>query len=201
MITPIIMESDIEEVQKKLSILRDQKIDRVHFDIGDGLFSNLLSVAPADLQQFDLSKMKIDMHLLVDDPTEWIEETVALKPERVIGQIERMGSQRAFLENVASYGFAGGLALKVETPIESLEMEALKSAKVVLLLAVPAGTSGNKFDEKILAKIADLRKIYQGGILIDGGVNRDIYKAALEAGASEAGANSAWWRGEFNGQE
>ena len=54
MITPIIMESDLGEVERKLGILREKKADRVHIDIGDGLFSDLLTIAPADLQQFDL---------------------------------------------------------------------------------------------------------------------------------------------------
>jgi pentose-5-phosphate-3-epimerase len=60
------------------------------------MFSELLTIAPADLQEFDLSTIKMDMHLMVDDPTEWIEEVVALKPARLIAQIERMGSQNYF---------------------------------------------------------------------------------------------------------
>ncbi len=198
MITPIIMEGDIKEVGRKLQLLRGQKIDRVHIDIGDGLFSDLLTVSPADLQEFDLRNMKVDMHLMVDDPTEWIEESVALKPARLIAQIERMGSQKLFLEAVASYGVEGGLALKIETPIEEIERELLDSCKTILLLAIPAGTTGSPFDERAINKIRELRKIYTGSILIDGAMNKNTFKRVVEAGASEAGANSAWWRGDFN---
>jgi pentose-5-phosphate-3-epimerase len=49
----------------------------------------------------------------------------------------------------------------------------------------------------VIEKIGQLRKIYQGSILIDGGINPDTYKQIIDAGASEAGANSAWWRGDF----
>lgn len=197
MITPIIMESDIEEVARKLSILREQKIGRVHIDIGDGLFSDLLSIAPADLQQFELTNFKMDMHLLVDDPTEWIEESVALKPQRLIAQIEHMGSQFAYLENVAGYGVEGGLALEIDTPIEELELECLEKVKTILLLVVPAGTSGSTFDERIISKIKALRDKYKGKILIDGAMNPETYRRVIAAGATEAGANSAWWRGDF----
>lgn len=193
MITPIIMEESSQEIGRKLAKLREQKIDRVHFDIGDGMFSDLLTVAPADLQQFDFSKMKVDMHLLVDDPSEWIEECSALKPARLIGQIERMGSQTRYIESVTGYGTAAGLGLKIETPVEELEEEALKNCAVVLLLAVPAGTSGSKFDERIIAKIKELKKRYRGKILIDGGINPEVYKRVVAAGASEAGANSWFW--------
>lgn len=197
MITPIIMESDIKEVGRKLQILRERKESRVHIDIGDGMFSDLLTIAPADLQEFELSGMKMDMHLLVDDPTEWVEESVALKPARLIAQIERMGSQMAFLESTERYATEGGLALAINTPIEEIEVEALTVVKTILLLAVPAGTSGSAYDEKVMDKIRELRKIYQGSILIDGAINKETYKRIMEAGASEAGANSAWWRGEW----
>ncbi|MFH2085454.1 MAG: hypothetical protein ABII21_01535 [bacterium] len=197
MITPIIMDSEIDEVERKLSILRRYKVKKVHFDIGDGLFSELLTVAPADLQQFELTGMEVDIHLLVDDPTEWIKESVALSPRRLIGQIERMGSQAKFLETVAGYGASGGLALKIETPITEIEREVLQMCKTVLLLAIPAGTTGSPFDERVLTKIWELRKIYLGDILIDGGINKINLRRVLGAGATEAGANSAYWRGEF----
>lgn len=197
MITPIIMESDIEEVGRKLAALKEQKAERVHIDIADGLFCELLTIAPSDLQAFDLSKIKLDIHLLVDDPTEWIEESVALKPDRLIAQIERMGPQKLFLEQVESYGVEGGLALKIDTPIEEIEKASLEKCQTILLLSVPAGTSGSKFDRRVIEKIENLRKIYHGSILIDGGVDKEIYKEIIEVGASEAGANSAWWRGEW----
>lgn len=197
MITPIIMESDLSVVSAKMLALKERKEDKVHIDIGDGLFSDLLTISPADLQEVDTAKMKMDIHLLVDDPLEWIEECVALNPKRVIGQIERMGSQALFLESVSGYGFEGGLALKIETPIEEIEEEVLATCKTILLLAVPAGTSGSSFDERVIPKITELRKIYSGGILIDGGINKATYKHVIEAGATEVGANSAYWKGEI----
>jgi ribulose-phosphate 3-epimerase len=193
MITPIIMESEMDEVERKFSQLQD--ISRVHFDIGDGLFSDLLSISPADLQQLDLAGKEVDIHLLVDDPTEWIEESVALKPARLIAQIEHMGSQAAFLDVIKAYGVGAGLGLKIDTPLEELEHEALAQCNVILLLAVAPGTSGSLFDERVIPKISELRKIYAGPILIDGGITPTTYARVLEAGATEAGANSSWWGG------
>lgn len=197
MITPIIMEGSMVEVKKKMSILRDRNEKRVHIDIGDGLFSDLLSIAPADLQELDWSGMAVDMHLMVDDPTEWIEECVALKPARLLAQIERMGSQKVFLEMVESYGSEGGLALAIDTPIEEIEKECLDMCKTILLLAIPTGTTGSPFDKQVLAKIRELRKIYQGSILIDGGIDKETYEQIMAAGASEAGANSKYWNNEL----
>jgi len=192
------MEGDTCEVGSKLKILHNQSVKQVHFDIGDGLYSDLLTVSPADLQQFTLDNIEMDIHLLVDDPTEWIEESSALKPARIIGQIERMGSQKLFLESVDGYGIKGGLAIKIETPIEEIEKDVLGPCDTILLLAIPVGTTGSLFDIRVIEKIKELRKMYTGKILIDGGINLKTYKQVLEAGASEAGANSAYWRGDFN---
>jgi len=197
MITPIIMEEKIEEVENKLVQLRERGVGRVHFDLGDGLFSELLSITPADLELVELGKMKVDLHLLVDDPTEWIEECAMIKPTRMIAQIERMGSQAGFLERVEGYNVEGGIALKIETPIEEIEEEVLKSCRTILLLAIPAGTSGQRFETSIIAKIEKLREKYTGSILIDGGVTPEVYKQVLERGATEAGSNSSYWRGDY----
>ncbi len=206
MITPIIMESEIEVVREKLALLRSKGENRVHIDIGDGLFSELLSISPADLQELDLTNLSMDLHLLVDDPTEYIEECVALSPTRLISQIERMGSQARYLEAVREYGAGtlGGLALKIETPIEAIEPEALELASVIILLEIPPGTSGSQFDMRVLPKIKELRHIYSGQIIVDGGINPETYKLVMESGADEAGANSWYWthlRQDFGGQE
>lgn len=200
MITPIIMESDLNIVREKVDILRKRGERRVHIDIGDGLFSDLLSISPADLQEVNLGEINLDMHLLVDDPTEYIEECVAIAPKRLIAQIERMGSQVRYLESVRDYGVnvMGGLALKLETPIEAIEKEALSLASAIILLEIPPGTSGSRFDMRVLPKIKELRKMYSGQIIVDGGINPETYKLAILAGADEAGANSSYWRGEFN---
>lgn len=198
MITPIIMESDLKVVAAKMLSLKEKKIDRVHIDIGDGLFSDLLTIAPSDLQEIDIANMKMDIHLLVDDPNEWIEECVALNPKRVIGQIERMGSQEVFVDTVMGYKCSAGIALKIDTDIEEIDPLAMKKVSTILLLAIPPGTTGSPLDTKIFQKIKDLRKIYDGSILIDGAMDTDTYVKVLDAGATEAGSNSAWWRGDYD---
>lgn len=195
--TPIIMESEIDVVGEKLAALRQAGIGQVHIDVGDGLFSDMLSIAPADLQQFELTSFQIDFHLLVDDPMEWVEECVALSPKRIIGQVEHMGNQELFVDTVQGYGTQAGLALAIETPIEAIAPSLLSRVGTVLLMAVPVGTSGSVFDQRVLAKIAQLRAVYTGSILVDGGINPSTYSEVIAAGATEAGANSSWWRGEW----
>jgi pentose-5-phosphate-3-epimerase len=111
-----------------------------------------------------------------------------------------MGSQVRYLEAVREYGTGtlGGLALKIETPIEAIEPEALELASAIILLEIPPGTSGSQFDMRVLPKIKELRNVYKGQIIVDGGINPETYKLVMKAGADEAGTNSSYWKGEFN---
>lgn len=201
MMTPIIMESDLQVVEKKIASLLEMEEKRLHLDVGDGLFCELLTVTPIDLERFEIEEFELDVHLMVDDPTEWIGECSEIGAERVIGQIERMGNQELFLEEVERAEMVGGLALMLETPIESLSEDALEKAEVVLLLAVPVGTSGSEFDRRVIKKIEELRKCYKGKILVDGGINEETEKLVLEAGADETGANSYYWQEVLNEEE
>lgn len=198
MITPISLESEIEVTKRQLEQVKEIGAERFHIDIIDGLYADNLTVAPADLQALDLGRMAVDLHLLVDDPVEWIPECAALKPTRIFAQIERMGNIEDYIERLREQGkIKIGLALDITTPIESLRSQVLSQIDGVLLMSVKAGYSGQEFDKRVLPRIKELRKRWRGWIVIDGGINPETYRQVMEAGASEAGANSALWRGDF----
>jgi pentose-5-phosphate-3-epimerase len=47
MITPIIMELEQDVVADKLAKLHEKKMNQVHIDLGDGLLSDLITIAPS----------------------------------------------------------------------------------------------------------------------------------------------------------
>lgn len=198
MIVPISLERKIEVVREQLATLRNYKIRRIHIDIIDGLYADNITVSPADLQELDFAGMELDLHLLVDDPVEWIPECVAIKPTRVIAQIEKMGNIEYFLQVMEEQqGVQTYLGVGIHTPLAELGRDVLKRIDGVLLMAIEPGFGGNPFLPEVLGKIRELRTIYQGEIFVDGGIKPATYRQVLEAGASEAGANSYLWQGDF----
>jgi ribulose-phosphate 3-epimerase len=146
----------------------------------------------------DISGILLDIHLLVDDPTEWIEECVALKPDRIFAQVERMGNIEYFVQALAGYGGVRvGLGLGIATPLTTLTDHILGDIDSVLLMAIEPGYSGRQFDPAVITKIQELRKRWDGTIAVDGGINPETYIQSLSAGATEAGANTALWKGDF----
>ena len=198
MITPISLESEIEVVRSQLERARGVGAKKFHIDIIDGLFADNVTIAPADLQGENLSELDIDLHLLVDDPTEWIPECVALKPKRLIAQIEKMGNIEHFVAAAREHKEVKVLlGVGLHTSSEELSHETLKNIDGVLLMAIEPGFGGSPFHSQVLEKIKVLRKRYEGEIIIDGGIKPETYRQVLLAGASEAGANSGLWVGNF----
>ena len=144
-VTPIVLESDAVEIQRKADLAKSFA-RTFHIDIIDGLYADNLTIAPADLQGLRLSPLAVDLHLLVDDPVEWLPECVALKPARIIAQVERMGNIDHYLAAIREYGKIGvGLGVGIHTSLSEIEDEVLAQTDVIILMAIEAGFSGNLF--------------------------------------------------------
>lgn len=198
MIVPIALEVTREEVEAKVMSAKQQGARRFHIDIIDGLFADNITVAPADLEGIDFGPMELDIHLLVDDPVEWLPECVALSPRRIYAQVERMGSIHYYLKAMREYkGIMAGLGVGLGTSLETQEKEGLLLAECLLLMAIEPGFAGQPFEPEVLPRIEALREDYGREIFVDGGINPTTYRQVLAAGADSAGANTAYWRGDF----
>ncbi len=194
-IYPAILESDRDLVEEKITLVKDL-VERVQLDVIDGLFADNLTVTPEDVAKIDWGDLGVDVHLMVDDPMEWIEACLSLPKVRIIAQVERLGSQSVFVDWVRGYREVEGIGLGLDkdTPIEALDKEVLDQVSVVVLLAVRAGFQGQVFDEKVKVKIKQLRKIFNGEIVIDGGVGISNIKQLEELKVDGVAIGSYLWQ-------
>lgn len=197
MIVPIVNEETEEGAKEKLE--RVKRVGgRVQIDVEDGLFVDRVTAGPRDLVDYDFGSLQVEYHLMVDDPTEWIGECVEASGKKIIGQVERMGSQEYFVAEVESRGrVEAGLALEYNTPLSAIEEEMLTRVKTILLLAIPTGSSGGELKKGIYTKIRRLRERYEGTIFVDGGMTPASYRQVMAAGASEAGSSSYLFSGKL----
>ncbi len=194
-VTPIVLEQDARVISEYAAVAKTFA-HTFHIDIIDGMYADNITVAPADLQEVDLSPLAVDIHLLVDDPVEWIPECVALSPTRIFAQIEKMGSIDHYIATLREHpDVEVGLGLGIHTPLSELTDEILKNVDGIILMSIEAGFSGNPFLPTVLPRITELRARYDGAIIIDGGINVEHARSCFAAGASEVGANSFMWKG------
>lgn len=179
-IVPAILEKDISSfIEKAEKVVGFAK--RVQVDVIDGKFAPTTTVIPEALKGVDLP-LELEAHLMVEEPHEWIERCAEAGITAVYGQVEKMNDKVAFVADAQFAGMRAGLAYDLETPLTGLE-EVINNLDGVLLMSVPLGTQGEKdFDEKVLEKIKQIRKMDKNiKIVVDGGIDAKDIKKCFEA--------------------
>ncbi len=160
---------------------------RVHIDIADGVFVQNTTIALDDLSGIQ-TKKRIELHLMVRRPHEYIQRIALLKkkPWCVIIHSESCSQSEAELlfKKLRELNIKIGIACLIKTPI-SLILSLAKEADVVVIMTVKAGFGGQEMHEEALKKVARLRELFPNkDIEIDGGVNTQTIRLCQDAGAS-----------------
>lgn len=198
MLIPIIETDSASEIQTKLDLYHQLDIpDKpTHFqiDVVDGIFADMITVMPSDLKDINWHGFTHEYHLLVNEPDEYLEESIRSEATKVIAQIERMHQRQDFIATVKQHHLIVGLGLDIATPIEELTDTDLQMTDEILLLAVTAGFMGQTLNSHVYSKIKELRQRgFTKPIIIDGGVNQKTIPELKTSGASHFAVNSALW--------
>ncbi len=186
-IIPSILTNDKDELSLLLSKAEDV-VERVQIDVVDHKFADNLTVDPEILKTIK-TNLDLDFHLMVKNPIEWVDHCIQGGEHRIIGQIELMENQKAFVEKVITDSKVG-LAIDLPTPIERLDQDVLSNVNVILLMSVKAGWGGQEFDLEVFSKIEKLDRLRKElklrfRICVDGGVTKKLVEDMEKAGVDE----------------
>jgi ribulose-phosphate 3-epimerase len=191
-IIPAIIGSKFQEIKDKIQQV-EGLTEWVQIDVMDALFVPPYTWQnPGDVSELD-GKTKIEVHLMVEKPelviSDWFEAA-----DRIIVHVEASDYIEEIIEKMQHRHNKLGLALNLETPIETLEPY-YKVANVVQLMGIAdIGYQGHPFDNKVLNKIRACRaKFPDATIQIDGGITLETGLQCLEAGANNLVVGSAIW--------
>src|SRR3989344_5648795 len=194
-IIPTVFVQDLVALEERLE-LYEAITDKVQLDAADSEFTTQPTLAIERLVE-QPTTLDREIHLMVNEPAEWVELSAENAIEAVIGQIEMMGNQGEFIATAKNLGLKVGLAVDLETSLNDLDWEVAKAADQLLVMTIRAGKEGQKLNHRGLDKIKSLRqKGYQGIIGVDGGVNEKTVKACVTAGANSLAVGSALWKAE-----
>jgi len=196
-IIPAINETDFEEIKRKIR-LASSFAEWVHFDVSDGEFTNFKNWnEPEKLLELgdELSGLKCEVHLMVQEPQAEIERWLEAGASRIIVHAEALeNGYPMVIDKIDNFGAELGIALNPETPPEILKPY-LKVVSFIQLLTVRPGPSGQKLDETVFGKINFIRKeIPEAVVEIDGGINLETAKMAKKAGADILVSGSYIWQ-------
>ena len=181
-IIPSINSPTFEEVREKIAKIEPYVL-WCHLDVTDGVFSKHLTWHnPQDLPMLK-TKLKLEVHLMIEEPEKAIESWLISPIKRIIIHLESTKDLDFIIDKSREAGVEIGVAINPETFWGKLK-PFLKKVDLVQVLAVNPGPPGQEMQDGILDKVIHLRKSCPGcHIEIDGGINPETIKSAYEAGA------------------
>ena len=183
MIIPVILETDFEEIKRKVSLV-ENTVTLVQIDFVDGKLTNGLTFL--DIYKLDELKtpIKFDIHLLVENPLKFLDKKVT-NAIKICSQIEAWDYVDDFIDKAKELGYKTGLSLNVPTKIDTVEPY-LDRIDFVQFMDVRPGGQGNEFQISVLEKIEEFRALHSNfPIQVDGGIDKYYLPLVLKAGAND----------------
>ena len=188
-ISPSILSADFSQLGNEIKRLEEGGADMIHVDVMDGHFVPNLTIGPPVIKALKKhSSMLFDVHLMISPVHKYIEaysnagaDIITIHPEATDNLKESILKIKELKKRV-------GVSLNPETSVDVI-LDNLNQIDLVLVMSVNPGFGGQKFMPEVLNKIKELKKIQQEkklsfDIEIDGGINFENSKIAIEAGAN-----------------
>ncbi len=173
-----------QDIVKKLD---NTKADFIHVDIMDGKFVENKTWTISEVKKIiSYSKLPLDVHLMVENPSKYIEDYALLNTSYITFHYEAVKDIDKMINEIKNYGLKVGIAINPETD-EKVLYPYLTKVDQILVMSVHPGKSGQSFIDNTPNKIENLKQeiINQNAktiISVDGGINDETGKLCVEKG-------------------
>ena len=202
-LSPSILAADFANLQQSLSFIETGGADFVHIDVMDGSFVPQISYGqPVIASIRKCTKLPFDVHLMVDKPETCVQSFIDAGADFVTFHVEATHHADRCLQLIRNAGKKAGVALCPGTSLSAVE-EILSAVDIVLVMTVNPGWGGQKFIARTMEKVAKLADIQREKgwdylISVDGGINQETLRLAVEAGADIVVSGSSFFNGNLS---
>lgn len=188
LIVPSVLPADFARLGDEVGELCDAGVDRIQWDVMDGVFVPNLTFGPDVIAAAKPhSTVEFEAHLMVVNPDQLLPRYVEAGCELVIVHAEACTHLHRTLARIRDLGARSGVALNPHTPADVVE-HVLGEVDLILPMTVNPGFGGQTYISAVEPKISELRRmIDESGFTIelevDGGITDQTIGGAAAAGA------------------
>ena len=186
-ILPSLLAADFARLGEEIRLVESAGVEMLHVDIMDGHFVPNLTLGPPVTESIrNVTKLKLDHHLMIEDPDTFAPIFIKAGATSVSVHYEACRHLNRTLHLVREEGALAGVVINPATTTALLE-DVLGIVDYVLVMSVNPGFGGQRFIQHSLEKVRQLYRYRQErdlrfAIEIDGGVSAHNLADVVRAG-------------------
>ncbi|KAH8102531.1 ribulose-5-phosphate 3-epimerase [Cristinia sonorae] len=193
-ISPSVLASDFGQLTAECKRMIKGGAEWLHMDVMDGHFvPNITMGAPIlSCVSKGVPGIFMDCHMMVAEPEKWVDDIADAGGSLYCFHLEATSDPLSLIDQIHGRNMKAGVAISPDTPSTAITDDLGEAADMLLVMTVYPGRGGQKFIERCVPKVSELRTRFPDkDIEVDGGVGPKTIGVCADAGSNVIVAGTA----------